>query len=98
MVPILSNLLTEAQGGRINFTATALERGIHCSHSSLLMLILLLWSVPILIYAVLFFPELKQLVLVGFGATSCAWAKSSSLPVIHLNHFRRSCRTTLNRI
>jgi hypothetical protein len=60
MLPILSNLLAEAQGGRINFTATALERGIHCSPSSLLMLILLLWSVPILIYAVLFFPELTQ--------------------------------------
>lgn len=30
--------------------------------SSLLMVILLLWSSPVLIYAILFFPELKQLV------------------------------------
>jgi hypothetical protein len=30
--------------------------------SSLLMVILLLWSIPVLIYAILFFPELKQLV------------------------------------
>jgi hypothetical protein len=33
--------------------------------SSLLAVILLLWSVPILIYAILFFSELKQLVLAG---------------------------------
>jgi hypothetical protein len=33
--------------------------------SSFLMVILLLWSVPILIYAILFFSELKQLVLDG---------------------------------
>jgi len=33
--------------------------------SSLLMVILMLWSIPVLIYAILFFPELKQLVRGG---------------------------------
>jgi hypothetical protein len=60
MLPILS-VLMEAQADRIKFTATDLERGIHGSPSSLLMLILLLWSIPVLIYAILFFPQLKQL-------------------------------------
>src|SRR5215471_9487795 len=59
MLAILSIVLAEAQGDR-SFTATALERGIHCSPSSLLMLILLLWSIPVLIYAILLFPVLKQ--------------------------------------
>ncbi len=63
MLPILSNVLVEAQSGQIDFTATALERGIHGSPTSLLMLILMLWSIPILIYAVLFFPDLKQFIL-----------------------------------
>lgn len=35
--------------------------------SSLLMVILLLWSGPVLIYAILFFPELKQLVMGEVG-------------------------------
>ena len=34
--------------------------------SSMLMRILVMWSVPVLIYAVLFFPELKQAVGNGF--------------------------------
>jgi hypothetical protein len=59
MLAILSIVLVEAQGDQ-SITATALERGIHCSPSSLLMLILMLWSIPVLIYAILFFPELKQ--------------------------------------
>lgn len=33
--------------------------------SSMLMLILLMWSVPVLVYVVLFFPELKQAVVSG---------------------------------
>ena len=67
MLPILSHLLVEAQGRRINFIAADLERGIHGSPSSLLLLILLLWSIPVLIYAILFFPELQQLVKDGRG-------------------------------
>jgi hypothetical protein len=62
MLPVLSNVLLQAQADRINFTATDLERGIHSSPSSLLMLILLLLSIPVLIYAILFFQELKQFV------------------------------------
>lgn len=62
MLPVLSNVLLQAQAHRINFTATDLERGIHSSPSLLLMLILLLWSIPVLIYAILFFRELKQFV------------------------------------
>jgi hypothetical protein len=62
MLPILSTVLVEAQSGQMNFTATALERGIHGSPSSLLLLILMLWSIPVLMYAILFFPELQQLV------------------------------------
>jgi hypothetical protein len=60
MLAILSIVLVEVQGDQINFTATVLERGIHCSPSSLLMLILMLWSIPVLIYAILFLPELTQ--------------------------------------
>jgi hypothetical protein len=69
MLPILS-VLMEAQADRIKFTATDLERGIHGSPSSLLMLILLLWSIPVLIYAILFFPQLKQLLWRGRGVHS----------------------------
>ena len=60
MLAILSNVVLDAQGDRNNFTVTDLERGIHCSPSSFLMLLLMLWSIPVLIYAILFFPELKQ--------------------------------------
>jgi len=60
VLPILSNVLLQAQADRITFTATALERGIHSSPSSSLMLILLLWSIPVLVYAILFFQELKS--------------------------------------
>jgi hypothetical protein len=59
MLAILSIVLVEAQGDQ-SVTATALERGIHCCPPSLLMLILILWSIPALIYAILFFPELRQ--------------------------------------
>jgi hypothetical protein len=31
--------------------------------SSLLMIMLMLWSIPVLIYAILYFPELKDLVI-----------------------------------
>jgi hypothetical protein len=66
MLAILSTVLVEAQGGQ-SFTATAIERGIHCSPSSLLLIILMLWSIPVLIYAILFFPELKHSVWTGSG-------------------------------
>jgi hypothetical protein len=59
MLAIFSIVLV-AQGDQINFTATALERGIHCSPSLLLMLLFMLWSIPVLVYATLYFPELKQ--------------------------------------
>jgi hypothetical protein len=67
MLPILLNMLVEAQPDRINFTATDLEQGIQASPSSLLLLILMLWSIPVLIYAILFFPELQQLISDGRG-------------------------------
>jgi len=37
--------------------------------SSMLIRILVMWSVPVLIYAVLFFPELKQAVGNGFPSS-----------------------------
>ena len=66
MLPILSNMLLEAQG--IDFTATNLERGVPCSQFSFLMIILMLWSISVLIYGILFFPELKQFVRGRFGS------------------------------
>ena len=62
MLQVLSNVLLQAQADGITFTATGLERGIHSSPSSLLMLILLLWSIPVLLCAILFFQELNQFV------------------------------------
>ena len=67
MLAILSSVLLDAQGDPNNFTATDLERGIQASPSSLLLLILMLWSISVLIYAILFFPELKQLMSDGGG-------------------------------
>jgi hypothetical protein len=78
MLPILSSVLVEAQSGQINFTATALERGIHGSPSSLLLLIFMLWSIPVLIYAILFFPELQQLVRDGRGVHKSRKDESTS--------------------
>jgi hypothetical protein len=78
MLAILSNVLVEVQGDRVNFTATDLERGIHCSPSSLLMLILLLWSIPVLIYAILFSPKLKQLIRGGGGVHTSKKDESAS--------------------
>jgi|HubBroStandDraft_6_1064221.scaffolds.fasta_scaffold450874_1 hypothetical protein len=66
MLPILSNLLVEAQG--VDFTATDLERGIPGSQFSFLLIILMLWSISVLIYGILFFPELKQFVRARFGS------------------------------
>lgn len=66
MLPILSNVLVEAQG--VDFTATDLERGIPCSQFLFPMMILMLWSIPVLIYGILFFPELKQFVRGHFGS------------------------------
>ena len=78
MLPILSPLLVEAQSGQIDFTATALERGIHGSPTSLLLLILMLWSIPVLIYAILFFPELQQLVRDRTGVHKSRKGESAS--------------------
>jgi len=66
MLPILSNVLVEAQG--VDFTATNLERGIPGSQFSFLMIILMLWSISVLVYGILFVPELKQLVRARFGS------------------------------
>jgi hypothetical protein len=65
MLPTLSNLLVEAQG--VHFTATDLDRGIPCSQPSFLMIILMVWSIPALMYVIAFFSELKQFVRGRFG-------------------------------
>jgi hypothetical protein len=44
-----------------HLTATALELGIRSSYTSLLMLILMLLLTPLLVNAILLFPELSQL-------------------------------------
>jgi len=66
MLPILSNVLVEAQS--VNFTGTDLDRGIPCSQSSFLMITLMVWSIPVLMYGIAFFLELKQFVLGRFGS------------------------------
>ena len=66
MLLFLSRVLVEARGG--DFTATDLERGILCSQFLFLMIMLMLWSIPVLIYGILFFPELKQFVRERFDS------------------------------
>ena len=66
MLPTLSNLLVEAQS--VNFTGTDLDRGIPCSQSSFLMITLTVWSIPVLMYGIAFFVELKHFVLGRFGS------------------------------